>query len=112
MSLQDSRRESFIDIAKRDRAKFYFVPYESLRNRISRGGDETVDALPVAIKEAILLCDGNSTIGIWLDPKLVAKHVEGTLDKKNAYIFSMGEIRVFGTNELNIKPEQIRRIDL
>jgi len=81
--------------------EFYFVPSQELRNRIARGGDPILDQLPESAKKIILTCPPGK--GISQYNQMVLKYIEGTLDKRNSYVFDLGEIRVQNANELMIK---------
>jgi len=84
-----------------DEVEFFFLPSAELKNRIVRGGDPIIDALPSMAKRIFLeLPDGK---GIALYTPMVIKYIDGTLDKNNSYIFDLGEIRVRNANELCIK---------
>jgi len=84
-----------------DEIEFFFLPSAELKNRIIRGGDPVIDALPSMAKRIFLeLPDGK---GIALYTPMVIKYIDGVLDKNNSYIFDLGEIRVRNANELCIK---------
>lgn len=84
-----------------DKVEFYFVPSNELRNRIVRGGDPVIDELPALAKKVFLELPYGQ--GIALYTPMVLKYIEGTLGKKNSYIFDMGEIRVRNEGELMIQ---------
>lgn len=84
-----------------DKVEFYFVPSAELRNRIARGGDPIIDELPPLAKKVFLELQYGQ--GIALYTPMVLKYIEGTLGKKNSYIFDMGEIRVRNEGELMIQ---------
>ncbi len=72
----------------------YFIPSSDLKEKISNGADPILSKMAPSIKIAILSCtDG---FGVNLDPSLVLKFIDNSIDENNKYWLSMGEIRVLG----------------
>ncbi len=82
---------------------FYFIPSQTLINMIIRGGDPVIDSLPLFSKK--LFTELERDQGVLLDTNMVWKYIDGTLDKKNTYLFDLGEIKIYNlpVKELVIK---------
>lgn len=76
----------------------YFVPSANLKDKVSRDSDPILSKLSSGMKAAILSCtDG---IGINLDPSLVLKFIDQTIDNNNKYWLSMGDIKILGYGDV------------
>ena len=84
-----------------DEIEFYFIPSAELKNRIVNGGDPIIDQLPPLTRKIFLELPQDKGIALYFP--MVLKYIDGTLDKRNSYIFDLGEIRVRNENELMIK---------
>lgn len=101
------QKEKFAKALRDNSLVFYFVPSLDLLNRLTLGSDAMLEKLAKWMKIALLNCEQGK--GITLDPSLVMKFVDGTVDSRNAYWLKMGEIRVLGAgdlviNKINPKP--------
>lgn len=93
--------QRFRNAIRDDEATFIFVPSSLLKEKLIRQDDPLLTALPIGMAEHILSCPQGS--GIATDAELILQYLEGTIDKKNAYILSLGEIRVIGVGDMAIK---------
>ena len=69
--------------------ELYFVPSPYLQQVIAKGEHPNIQGLTQWIKEAFLV--GN---GIIIQKRIVWDLINNRLDKKNAFVFSNGDIRV------------------
>jgi len=76
----------------KDNVRLYFIPSPFLRNLITKGEHPLLQQMPKARKMEIL-----SGEGIFIQKLMVWKWLSNTLDKKNSFILSNGEIRVVDT---------------
>ena len=77
---------------------FYFLPSTYLREIVSKGESKYIKDLPDKIKATFLSGDG-----YLVHQDIILKFLEGTLDDKNSFILSNGEIKIAkdGTKILN-----------
>jgi len=73
---------------------FFFVPSAKLKEAVLRGTDPKVQGMPDGMK--LLILEGQ---GIAIQKRLVYELLVGTLDEKNEFILSNGEIRVIQDNK-------------
>lgn len=79
--------------------EFVFVPSAILKDRIASGADPRLQKLASKLVVTILQMPHGASLA--LDKALVKKIVNNELDANHAYVFSMGEIRVFdSTNNI------------
>lgn len=75
-------------------ASIFFIPSAKLREIVLKGVEPKIQGLPDAMKSLIL--EGK---GLAIQKRLVYELLAGTLDKKNEFILSHGEIRVVQDNK-------------
>jgi len=97
--------ERFRKAVKDDKATFFFVPNNLLKDKITEGKDPILTKLPKYVIETLLICGNNS--GILIDTNMVVSYLNNKLDKNNAYLLSMGEVRVAGVGDMVLKPKKI-----
>jgi hypothetical protein len=71
----------------------YFLPSPYLKSLIAKGEDPIVRNMPDCRKADLL-----SEHGIMIQKKMVSKWLDGTLDDRNSFILSNGDIRVVDAN--------------
>jgi hypothetical protein len=77
---------------------WFLLPTPQLKKMIAEDEHPLIKALPQPIKIEFLAGHG------WtLDTQMVIKFIEGRLDEKNTFLLKLGEIRVFGAEEVMIK---------
>jgi len=84
-----------------DKAVFIFIPSSLLKEKLLRGDDSILNELPLGMAEILMGCPVGG--GISTDGNLVMKFLDGSIDKQNGYLFSLGEIRVSGLGDMVIK---------
>ena len=100
LKLDPNQMQRFRNAVQDEKASFYFVPSSDLKMKIVKNDDPIISQLPQTVKEALLLCKDGA--GIVTDSKLVLSFLEGTADERNAYMLSLGEIRVLGVGDMNL----------
>lgn len=101
MRLDPETLQRFRNAVRDDKATFIFVPSAALKEMILKQSDPIINSLPKGMPEHLMACPQGS--GLATDADLVLKFLEGTLDEKNAYLLSLGEIRVVGVGDMFIK---------
>jgi hypothetical protein len=101
MLLDPASIQRFRNAIKDDKAVFIFIPSAILKEKLAKKSDPVLNSLPLGMAEHILSCPQGS--GISTDADLVLKYLEGSVDEKNAYLLSLGEIRVIGVGDISIK---------
>jgi len=92
--ITNEERQKIVNAVKDKKAQFIFIPSRDLKDKIAKGGDPMLGQLPEGMPAILLGCpDGK---GISLSPNLVIKIVNGTIDKRNSYLLSLGEVIVKG----------------
>ena len=77
---------------------FFLLPTPKLLQMISTNEHPYIKTLPQPIKEQFLLGNG------WcLSTQMVKDFKDSKLDEKNMFLLNLGEIRVFGAEEVIIK---------
>ena len=77
--------------------KVYFVPSEELKKELSLDNNPLLKGIPKSYISVFL-----ENKGIIIQKRMLFEWLEGSLDKKNSYILSNGEIKIIGTDK-NIK---------
>jgi len=75
----------------------YFVPSSWLREIVAKGEHPFVQGLVKWIAQAFL-----ENKGILIQKRIAWELINGTLDEKNTFIFSNGDIRVTNFNDKNL----------
>ena len=94
------QKEKFAKAFKDNNLVFYFVPSGDMLSRLVSGSDIRLEQMSRWMKIALLNCEQGK--GINLDPGLVMRFIDGTIDGRNAYWLKMGEIRVLGAGDMVI----------
>jgi len=74
--------------------KIYFVPSEKLKKELSLGNNPLLIDMPVPYISVFL-----ENKGLVIQKRMLFDWLDGSLDEKNSYILSNGEIKIIGTDK-------------
>ena len=104
---QDKIRKRLPEIRKilfDDNVEIFFIPSTNLRNLVAKGQHPLLVGMPDAFKAIIL--EGK---GMLMQKLMVYKWLTGSLDEKNAFVLSNGELRILNDNITFINPDKDSR---
>lgn len=100
MKMDPQTLQRFKNATKDDEVVFLFMPSANLKQKLAQGNDPILNQIPKQHIEALFLC--GEAIGLPLKTKMVIDYLEGTLDERNEYMLSLGEIRVVGIADMKL----------
>ena len=78
--------------------EFFLLPTSKMKEMITANEHPYIKSLLKEAKERFLF-----DYGIPISTDMVKKFIEGTLDERNDFLLKLGEIRVFGAEEVVLK---------
>lgn len=98
MEFTQEQKQQLMNAVEDPKTEFVFLPSAELKKRIASGTDPMLTKL--SSKLVVTMLELPSDQGIRLDKKLILKYINGSIDEKHSYVFSLGEIRVIDSTFL------------